>query len=146
MTNIQIMAVGSAKAADRRRPRIRLAGLWLAEIGFTADSLVTASYDRGSINLKLQGQGMETYSRLISQIRKDKSGLIQVRSLLHNKKRTPHLEVKGFWLERFGFTIGGVIAVRQEYGFIQIRLLDLSKLEFGYPEAPGQRGSPLYIE
>ena len=126
MTDTKIIAIGSCKASNRRRPRIRLAGLWLEEIGFEADTLVTTAYDNGSIILKVQGKGVETYRRLVSQIRKDKSGLIQVRSLLHNKKRAPHLELKGFWLERFGFAIGGVVAVRYKYGLIQIKLLALN--------------------
>jgi hypothetical protein len=36
--------------------------------------------------------------------------------------------MKGLWLENFGFTIGSLIAVRYEYGFVQILLIDLDKL------------------
>ena len=129
MGDIRIMVVGSAKAGGRRRPRIRVAGLWLEGVGFPADALVTVGYDKGSITMRSQGKGVEAYSRLVGQIRQGNSGLVQVRSLLHNKKRAPHLEVKGFWLERFGFSIGDVVAIRHEHGLIRVSLLDLSKIE-----------------
>jgi hypothetical protein len=106
-----------------------LAGFWLGALGFEADTLVSANYGNGSIVFEAQGKGMETYSRLIGQIRQNGAGLLQVRNLTHNKKRTPHLEIKGFWLEKFGFTIGDVIVVRYEYGRIKIKLLDRTMLD-----------------
>lgn len=129
--DIKVMVVGSAKSdSNRRRPRIRLAGFWLENIGFEVDTLVTADYDNGSIVLKSQGTGIDTYTRLVRQVRKKHSSLLQVTLESHNRKQTPHLEVKGFWLEKLSFTIGSVIVIRFEYGLIHIKLLDLEKLGF----------------
>jgi hypothetical protein len=128
--NTQVMVVGSAKGTYRRRPRIRLAGFWLNGIGFEPDSLVIAGYDTGSIVFKSQGKGIGTYKKLVRQVRENRSGLLQVKQEMHNKKRTPHLEVKGLWLEDLGFAAGSVIVVLSEYGVIRIRLLDLGKLGF----------------
>ncbi len=127
--NTQVMVVGSAKTdGGRRRPRIRLAGFWLDGMGFKADMLIAVSYDRDCIVLKLQGEGLDVYKAVVRQLRANRSGLLQVRNELHNKKRTPHLEVKGFWLEPLGFTIGSIIAVQYEYGLIRIRRIDLERL------------------
>jgi hypothetical protein len=129
--NTQVMAVGSAKAnGGRRRPRIRLAGFWLESFGFTPDSLVSAVYSHGGIVLQLQGEGLDAYRKIVGQVRTSKSGLLQVKNELHNKKRTPHMEVKGFWLEEMGFTIGSILVVRSEYGLIRINLIDPGKLGF----------------
>ncbi len=128
---IKVMAVGSAKTKGlKRRPRIRLAGFWLNAIGFTPDSLVTARYENKSITFKAEGAGLHTYKALVRRNRADNSGLLQVTEEFHNKKRTPHFEVKGFWLEMLGFTIGSIIVVKYEYGSISIKLLELDKLGF----------------
>lgn len=127
----KIMTVGSAKLnrSGGRRPRIRLAGFWLNDIGFEPDSLVTAEYQDGFLEFKAQGKGLDTYRHLIKQVRGNRSALLQVRNELHNRKRTPHFEVCGLWLERLGFTIGSVIAIRYSQGYIKVKLLDLEKLE-----------------
>jgi hypothetical protein len=126
----KVNVVGSAKSNNeqKRRPRIRLAGFWLEEIGFTADCLATVEYAKGQIIIKRQGVGINTYNQVVKSIRTSKAKLLQVKAGLHNKKRTAHLEVKGFWLEELGFQIGSVIVVQYTYGLIKIRLLDLDKL------------------
>ena len=131
----KVMVVGSTKASytntERRRPRIRLAGFWLNEIGFEYEKMVTVEYQNGRINLKLQGSGIETYKNLVKEARKSGLDLIKVENQYHNKKLTPHLEIKGFRLNDLGFNIGSVILVRFEYGHIEIILLDISKLAIG---------------
>jgi len=124
----KVMVVGSAKGVQKRRPRIRLIGFWLNEIGFEYNSLATAEYEKGSIIIRLQGTGLEAYGKVVKQALGSKTGLLQVRLDSHNKKRTPCLEVKGNWLEKSGFAIGGVIVVRFGYGVINIRLVDPDKL------------------
>lgn len=128
--NKKVNIVGSAKTKNnqKRRPRIRLAGFWLNEIGFEANSLATLKYDHGSIEIKLQGSGIDTYNRLIKSILANKTGLLQVKEAINNKKSTPHIEVTGFWLEQLGFQIGSVLLVQYAYGLINIRLIDLDKL------------------
>lgn len=126
----KVNVVGSAKSSNeqKRRPRIRLAGFWLEELGFTADCLATVEYAKGQIAIKRQGSGIDTYNQVVKSIRTSQTRLLQVKTEVHNKKRTAHLEVKGFWLEEWGFQIGSVILVQYTYGLIKIRLLDLDKL------------------
>ena len=129
--NTKIMLVGSEKTRSlKRHPRIRLAGFWLNDIGFKPDNLVTIEYESKSIMLKVQGSGLDTYKSFVRYARANKAGLLQVREECHNKRRTPHFEIKGFWLEMLGFTIGSHIVVKFEYGSINIRLLELDKLGF----------------
>lgn len=124
----KVMVVGSEKGNPKRRPRIRLAGFWLDEIGFKYESLATADYEPGKIVIKLQGSGIDTYSQVVKGVLASKGGLLHVRLEWHNKKKTPHLEIKGLWLENHGFRIGSVIALKIEYGLISIHLVDLDKL------------------
>lgn len=127
-TKIITVSRAKAKGSKMHRPKISFAGLWLNEIGFEANNLATLKYEHGSMEIKLQGSGIDTYSRVIKSVRASKIGLLQVREAIHNKKCTPHIEVKGFWLEQLGFQIGSVLLVQYEYGLIDIRLLDIDKL------------------
>lgn len=128
--NTQVMVVGSAKTKDirRRRPRIRLSGFWLNDIGFTCDSLIEAEYSRECIALKLEGSGVDTYNRVVKGLLRHNMGLLQVKGEIKNNKRTPSIEVKGFWLEEYGFKVGSVIVVESEQGCITIKLLDIDSV------------------
>ena len=127
----KVMVVGSEKSKNiRRKPRIRIAGFWLNAIGFEPESLVTAQYESKSIILKVEGSGLDTYRNVVRYARVNKTGLLQVKEQSHNGKITPHLEIKGFWLEMLGFKIGSLIIVNYEYGSMNIRLLELDKLGF----------------
>lgn len=130
MVNTQVLVIGSSKGVSKRRPRIRLSGFWLNAIGFEYGSLVTAEYQSGSIVLKLQGSGIDTYNSVVKNARKNKAGLFQVSHEYKNKKLTPLIDIKGFWVEDLGFEIGGIVIVQSEYGLIHIRALDLEKLGF----------------
>ncbi|MCL6591986.1 MAG: type I toxin-antitoxin system SymE family toxin [Firmicutes bacterium] len=123
----RVMIVSHAKAASRRRSMIKLTGNWLDEIGFTAGKLVTAEYGKGKILLRLQDS--DNYKDLVRGALRTSSGLFQVRLEKNNKKQFSQIDIKGFWLEELGFTIGSMIAVRYEYGFIKILLVDLEKLD-----------------
>lgn len=129
--DVKIMKVGGAKLNlhGGRRPRIRITGFWLTDLGFELDSLVTAEFLDGCIEFKPQGKGTEVYIRLAKKARGNRSALLQVRNEIHNGKQTPHFEVCGLWLERLGFTIGSVIAIRYAYGYIRVKLLDPGKLD-----------------
>ncbi|MCL6592143.1 MAG: type I toxin-antitoxin system SymE family toxin [Firmicutes bacterium] len=114
----RVLTVTRAKSGRRRRPAIKLQGDWLEEIGFTAGELVAAKYEKGRIILQLQD--FAQYRDLGKGELKPSSGLFQVR----REKQYSQIDIKGFWLERFGFTIGGVIAARYEYGLIKLLLID----------------------
>lgn len=123
----RVFVVTRAKAAGRRRPVIRLQGDWLDEIGFAYGKLVTAEYETGKITLRLQDS--DNYKDLVKGAFKASSGLFQVRKESNNKRHYSQINLKGFWLENIGFTIGSVFAARYEYGLIKILLIDLEKLE-----------------
>ena len=123
----RVLVVTSAKAAHRRRPVVRLQGNWLAEIGFVYGKLVTAEYTPGKIVIRLQDSG--NYKDLVKGALKSSSGLAQVNWKNNNKRKYPRIEFNGFWLEKIGFTIGNVFAVRYEFGLMKLLLIDLDKLE-----------------
>ena len=125
----KVMCVGSAKtkAVNKRAPIIRLTGDWLDKIGFEGGKVATAQYDHGSILLRAHDS--ENYRNLVRGAYKTGAGLFQVRRLTHNRKLITYIYIKGARLESLGFTIGSVIAVQYEHGFIQITLIDLDKLE-----------------
>jgi len=128
----RVMVVGSSKAENKqkkRKPRIRLTGPWLPEIGFEPDCLATAEYQHGHITIRLQGSGLDTYQKVVKKALSSRDGLLQVRLERVSGKCYPHLELTGFWLEELGFQIGKLMVIRYEYGLINIHLLDLDELK-----------------
>lgn len=126
-TRVLTVTHAKAKGVNRRRPVIRLQGDWLDEIGFKWGKLVTAEYETGKILLRLQDS--DNYKNLVKSALKASFGLFQVRRETNNKREFSQIDMKGFWLENIGFTIGSVFAARYEYGFIKILLIDLEKLD-----------------
>lgn len=125
---IKIMNVCGVKSKGlKRRPRIRLSGDWLEKIGFESGKLVVAKYEYGSIIL--QAHDSDKYRNVVKGAFKAGAGLFQVHRGFHNKKWVSSITITGFRLEPLGFTIGSVIAVRSEYGFIKIMLINLDKLD-----------------
>ncbi|MCL6592170.1 MAG: hypothetical protein K6U80_19765 [Firmicutes bacterium] len=118
----RVLTVTHAKAAHGRRPVIKLHGDWLDEIGFTAGELVAAKYEKGRIILQLQD--FAQYRDLRKGELKPSSGLFQVRRQPKGKKQCSQIGLTGFWLERFGFTIGSVFVARYEYGLIKLLVID----------------------
>ncbi|MGE5604197.1 MAG: SymE family type I addiction module toxin [Bacteroidota bacterium] len=115
----KVFTVTHAKAKLKRRPAIKLQGDWLGKIGFEAGKVVTAQYQKGKITLRLGNS--------ITGGLKTSRGLFQVRWETVGKKAYPQIDLKGFWLERFGFTVGSIIITRYEYGLIIILPLDLDQ-------------------
>lgn len=129
----KIMTVTSAKTRNilKRRPKISFTGLWLKEIGFEYDNLVTVTHEDGNLVFKAHESGTKTYIKLVKGVLKNKSGLLQVCSRGLRDKQIPHFEIKGQWLEDLGFTIGSVIAVQYQQGIINVRLIDLDQVAMG---------------
>jgi hypothetical protein len=123
----KLMSVSGAKTkvVNKRAPRIRLSGNWLDTIGFEGGKLAAAQYDHGSILLRAHDS--DNYRNLVRGAYKTGAGLFQVRQTTHNRKLTSYIEIKGARLEPLGFTIGSVIAVQYEHGFIKITLIDLDQ-------------------
>jgi len=97
-------------------------------IGFVPDNLVILTREKGKFVFLSQAPGLESYRSISEQVRESGSQLLQVKSGLHNKKRTPHLEIKGEWLEQYGFSIGQTVVVYCEFGVITVRAFDIEKL------------------
>jgi hypothetical protein len=116
----RVLTVTHAKAKHGRRPVIKLQGDWLEEIGFTAGELVAVKYEKGRIILQLQD--FAQYRDLGKGQLKPSSGLFQVKTA--GISEAPLIDIKGFWLERFGFTIGSIFAARYEYGLIKLLVID----------------------
>ena len=126
--NTKILVVGSQKGKTSRVPKIRLAGLWLNDIGFKPESFASVHYEHKSITIKLEGTGLDACKRLIRQARTTNSGLLHITRQYDNEKLIPNLEIRGLMLETLGFKIGSTIVIRFEYGSIIIKLLELDKL------------------
>lgn len=126
----RLITVSSAKTdgVRRRRPSIRLSGLWLQEIGFAPNAVVTAKYEYGVIELSLHGEGMEAYKSIDKKTLTTSSGTIQITKEYKNKKITPCFQFLGYWLEEYGFTIGSVVYVQSEYGKMTLKLLDVDAM------------------
>ncbi|MCL6591992.1 MAG: type I toxin-antitoxin system SymE family toxin [Firmicutes bacterium] len=110
-----------------KTPAIRLSGNWLEKIGFEYGKLVTAEYATGKIILRLEDS--DNYKDLVKGALKASSGLFQVSQHFQHYKYFTLIEISGFWMKQLGFVVGSVVAVRYEYGFIKILLIDLEKLE-----------------
>lgn len=117
-TRTKILKVSHAKAGHRRRPSIDFLGCWLDEIGFKCGKLVTTESENGQIILRLQ----ESCQNLTQGRLKISSGPVQVAGKMKRHKYQPFINLKGFWLEGFGFTIGRTFTACYEYGLIKLLL------------------------
>jgi hypothetical protein len=126
-TRLLTVTHAKAKRVNRRRPTIKMLGGWLDEIGFTAGKLVAGEYSSGKIILRLLDSGNCQDSE--KGAFKAGSGLFQVRRQMKGQKHYSEIDMTGFWLERFGFTIGGVVAARYEYGLIKLLLIDPERFQ-----------------
>lgn len=126
-TRVLTVTHAKAKGFNRRRPAIKLLGDWLDEIGFTTGKLVAGEYSSGKIILRLLDSGNCQDSEQGEF--KASSGLLQVRRRIDGKKHCSRIDITGFWLERFGFTIGSVVAARYEYGLIKLLIIDPERFQ-----------------
>ena len=103
-------------------PRIRLSGFWLEEFGFKAGEQLVAEYDVGSITFALRSpytDGMYYYP-VTQVVREGNSATVPVQGYYRNNVEIPHIELKGCWLEKMGFTVGSDLFVRCDKGAIRI--------------------------
>jgi hypothetical protein len=121
-TRSSVVTHAKSSTANRRRPAIKLQGAWLARIGFTAGKLVAAEYGQGQIIMKLQDSDWKDSGK---GILKASLGLFVVKTAC--KSELPRIDIKGFWLEQFGFTIGKAFTACYEYGFLRLSVIDQFK-------------------
>jgi hypothetical protein len=127
--NTRIYTVTSAKGnKEKRRPCIKMHGQWLNEIGFCHNALLTIECSKDAILLKLCDRATINHFELSKKILKeDAKGIFHVGSEWRKTGNVSTICLSGFWLEKFGFTIASVIAVRFEYGILKIKRLDLGE-------------------
>ena len=119
-TKSLVVTRAKSSVVNKYRPKIALNGGWLAKIGFTAGKLVAAEYGQGQITIRLQDS--EPRQDLGKGAFKASSGLFQVKTA--GKSKFPFIDIKGFWLEQFGFTIGKAFTVCYEFGLLRLSLID----------------------
>ena len=139
--NSKVLVVTSAKGNKKgRRPKIALSGLWLDEIGFIQNSLVNVQCSSKNILLRLCNMDSISHSELSKRIvREDSKGIFHVGHQWSKKKKYPVINLAGFWLEKYDFTIGGFLAINYDYGIINIHLLELHDI----PDLQNQSGKEL---
>jgi hypothetical protein len=113
-----VVTHAKSSTANRRRPAIKLQGAWLARIGFTAGELVAAEYGQGQIIMRLQDSGKKDSGK---GALKASLGLFLVQAA--GKSELPLIDIKGFWLEQFGFTIGKAFTACYEYGLLRLSII-----------------------
>ncbi|MCL6592144.1 MAG: hypothetical protein K6U80_19625 [Firmicutes bacterium] len=115
-----IVTHAKSSTVKRRRPTIKLQGAWLAKAGFTAGKLIAAEYGQGQITMRLQDS--EPRQDLRKGAFKASSGLFQVKTA--GKSEAPLIDIKGFWLEQFGFTIGKTCTACYEFGLLRLSVIN----------------------
>ncbi|MCL6592169.1 MAG: hypothetical protein K6U80_19760, partial [Firmicutes bacterium] len=118
-TKSLVVTRAKSSVVNKYRPKIVLTGGWLTKIGFTAGKLVAAEYGQGQIIMRLQDS--EPRQDLGKGALRASSGLFQVKTT--GKSKFPFIDIKGFWLEQFGFTIGKAFTVCYEFGFLRLSVI-----------------------
>lgn len=113
---------------ERNRPKIRIIGSWLNDLGFEVDSIVTVHYKQGHITFKKVGKGIATYNSIVKGVMQDNSvKVLYVKQVYKHKKYTPYFEVRGKWLADIGFDISQVIEIVVTQDIIDVTTIDLEK-------------------
>jgi len=130
--NAKVTYVSSIKDnhSDREYPKAKLTGEWLAEYGFTPDSVVTVTSEVGVMTFTLRNESIEKYSELVKFARLHKMKIIQVRQILARGKYYTCMVTTGSCVEKSGFVKGESLIAVCEQGQIKLQKLDLFKLGF----------------
>ena len=130
MADTRLLTVGCGTGRSRTMPRIRLSGDWLLPLGFDSGSQVVAQYDTDSITFTLTSNMKNIYYYPVKQstglCAKENNAVMPI----YSRVGKPHIEVKGKWLKKMGFTVGSALVVRCEKGLIQIRKAASAQLGF----------------
>jgi hypothetical protein len=126
--NVKVFQMSSISDSHTGEPALkaRLTGEWLKEAGFTQNSLVTAQFAKGSIDIRLHDEGIENYSLLVKYARENKMRLLQVADVYG----APHIGISGAALNKVGFGFGDMVAADYSHGAIKLQKLDFEKLGF----------------
>jgi len=126
-SNIKLITMKSEKSRyGGRFPKIKLSGRWLADIGFTSESITTAKSENGKISFQLQIDGVERYGELVKFARQNGMRIVQVRTA----SNVPLIIITGSICEKVEFGIEDILVATFSYGNIELRKLNLEKLGF----------------
>ena len=107
-------------------PKIRLAGYWLHDFGFTIDKLVTVAVDDGII---LQLMENKDYKEVVRFAYKNNMKLLQIRKEEHNRgEPRACIDIFGSIIKRAELCTGDLLT--KDCSFGQIKLQKLLPLGF----------------
>lgn len=124
-----------------KRPKICLMGKWLPEMGFVTDSLVMAIPEENGITFTLCNENIKKYSDLVKHTKEKNGKLISILWMAHKGSHYPTLHTTGNYICSSGLEIGDSVAVRYEYGVIQLKKIDQAhRNDSNNTDAPTVRG------
>lgn len=127
---IKMMVVDQKTIGNTIYPRILFTGQWLIKLGFDIESIVTAIYEAGMLTLEAQGTGIDTYKKIVHNVRQRQGQLFQVKNAVRSEGTHLDLAIQGDWLTRIGFSVGDIVCVRILFKRIEIKKIDTLALGF----------------
>jgi len=106
-------------------PKLWLCGDWLNEIGFTADTLVTAHSEPNCITFTAHSKEI-IYSDVVKFARKNKLRLIQVAT----KLGAPVINFGGAYIDHAEFGLDDILSIEYEQNFLKLQKFDPQKFGF----------------
>jgi len=114
---------------DKTVTVLKLQSNWLVDFGFVPNALVTVTAGKENIAVKLWDNGAQRYGEIVKYARTNNAKLIQIGTLKH-PLNTPHIAIKGAFVENAGFAAGDIVSVEASHGFLQLQKLTLVGLGF----------------
>ena len=112
--------------ARNHGPFLRLNGVWLSDIGFSLDSIVTADISRDFIILRLWDDPTATYDDIVKFARPHRLQILQAQKNQH----ITFIDLDAHILDRAGLQFGDICGICHKHGAITLFKPDLKKLGF----------------
>ena len=106
-------------------PKLWLCGDWLNDLGFTADTLVTAHSEPNCITFTAHSKEI-IYSDVVKFARKNKLRLIQVAT----KLGAPVINFGGAYIDHAEFGLDDILSIEYEQNFLKLQKFDPQKFNF----------------
>jgi len=119
--NYQILSVHRTGRAVDSRPRIRLTGDWLPEMGFVNSSLVQALPEPGGIAFVLRNENIRCYSDLFISTKEKGGTLFRVYIADSLTSKGPTFVATGQYILKGGLEVGDGLIAKCEHGLIRVR-------------------------
>jgi len=126
---IEMMQVDQKTEGKLIHPRILFTGDWLIELGFETGSLVSAIYELGILELRTHDGDLDTYKRLVVDVRRKKGQVFQVMKSMPSVTRKTEwrkvdLVIDGSFLKRIGFNVDDILVVHKALNKIKLKKLN----------------------